>query len=183
MRPSIVELSAAVNAAFPDNTTGLITPAILRGFLQDFLNAVRPAYGIVTLTGSNVQTLGLTPQVVVFTGASDSSAAETTSTAATGSIVRDSPGTSTINFSIDLEASNGRFVTFTLYKDGAPTLWRITGNGAGAGNPVAVALTAIDYADPAATYQVFATAEIEGVSTTLANGALIVSVDPVNSYT
>lgn len=183
MRPSIVELSAAVDTAFPDNLTGLITPAILRAFPHDFLNAIRPAYGLVTLPGSNVQTLGLTPQVVVFTNSLDSSAAETTSTPATGSVARANRGTSTINFSIDLEAANGRFVTFTLYKNGAPTSWRITGNGAGAGNPVAVALTAIDYADPAATYQVYATAEINGVSTTLVNGALLVPVDPVNSCT
>ena len=181
-RPSIVELSAAVDTAFPDNTSGLITPAILRAFLHDFLNAVRPAYGIVTLPASNIQTLGLTPQVIVFTEASDSSAAETVSTAATGSVARTAKGTSTINFSMDIEAANGRFVTFTIYKNGAPTLWRITGNGGGAGNPVSVALTAIDYADPAATYQIFATAEIDGVSTTLSNGALLVSADPVNSY-
>jgi len=62
------------------------------------------------------------------------------------------------------------------------TSWRITGVGAGTGNPVGVAMTAVDYADPAAYYEIFATAEAANTNTVISNGAFILSVDPVNSY-
>jgi hypothetical protein len=183
MRKSIVELIAQATADFPDNVTGLITPAKLRAWAIDFLNSISPAYGYLSLTGPLSQTFGLTPAIVVFQTAYDSNPAETTSTIPGSSIARAEKGTSTINFTMDLETNNGRFITFTLYKNGVATPWRITGNGGGAGNPIAVALTAVDYADPAAVYDVRATAEVAGTSVTLSNGALLVSIDPVRSFT
>ena len=182
-RKSILELIAQATADFPDNVTGLITPAKLRNWAIDFLNAIAPAYGLLSLTGPLTQTFGLTPALVVFQTAYDSNPAETTSTIPGSSIARAEKGTSTINFSMDIETNNGRFITFTLFKDGVATPWRITGNGGGTGNPVSVALTAIDYADPAAVYDVRATAEVAGTSVILTNGVFLVSVDPVRSFT
>lgn len=182
-RKSIAELIAQATADFPDNVTGMITPAKLRNWAIDFLNAISPAYGYLTLTGPLSQTFGLTPAIVDFTGAYDSNPAETTSSVAANTVARAEKGTSTINFSMDIETSNGRFITFTLFKNGVATPWRITGNGGGTGNPVSVALTAIDYADPAAVYDVRATAEVAGTNVILTNGAFIVAIDPVRSFT
>ena len=182
-RKSINELIAQATAAFADNVTGNITPAALRNFCLDFLNAISPAYGYLSLVGPQNQTFGLTPVIVDFTGAYDSNPAETTSSVAANTVTRAERGTSTINFSMDMECQANRFVTFTLYKDGAPTTWRMTGNGGGAGNPVSVAMTAIDYADPAAVYSIEATCETNGTVVTLSNGALLVGVDPVRSFT
>lgn len=182
-RKSIAELIAQAIADFPDNVTGLITPAKLRQFCLDFLNAITPAYGLLTLTGPLTQVFGLTPALVVMQTAYDSDPAQTTSTVPASTVARSERGTATINFSMDIETNNGRFITFTLFKNGVATTWRITGNGGGTGNPVSVALTAIDYADPAATYDVRATAEVAGTSVTLTNGVFLVSIDPVRSFT
>lgn len=183
-RKSILELIAQATADFPDNVTGLITPAKLRTWAIDFLNAISPAYGVLRIaTGTTNQTFGLTPALFVFTSASDSDPSQTTSAVPASTITRAERGTSEINFTCDIETNNGRFITFTLFKNGVATPWRVTGNGAGAGNPVAVALTAIDYADPPAVYSIRAAAEQAGTVVTLSDAALIVAVMPVRSFT
>lgn len=182
-RKSILELIAQATADFPDNVTGLVTPAKLRNWAIDFLNSIAPSYGYLTLTGPTTQTFGLTSALVVFQTAYDSDPAQTTSVIPASTVTRAEKGTSTINFTMDLETNNGRFITFTLFKNGVATLWRVTGNGSGAGNPVSVALTAVDYADPAAVYSIQATAEVNGTSVTLSNGVLVVQIEPVRSFT
>ena len=183
-RKSVVELEAQANATIEDNLINAISPADVRQMFLDFLNAFRPAYGVLQQTGTVVQTYGATtPVKVAWNNAQDSEPSQTTSSAASGRITRSERGTAHITFTMDFEATNGRFITFTLYKNGAPTPWRITGNGGGAGNPVSVVMSAIDYADPAAFYEVFASAEVDGISTTISNGSLIVSISPVNNFT
>jgi hypothetical protein len=182
-RKSIVELEADLLTAFPDNISGAITPQVVRTYFANLLNAIRPAYGVLQKTAQQTVTLGLAAQQIQYTTDTDSDPSQTTSTAATGVIARSERGTSTLNFTMDIDAATNKFITFTLYKDGVATAWRITANGAGAGKPVGVALTAIDYADPSADYDVRATADVDGTSVTLSNGAFLVSVDPVNSYT
>ena len=182
-RKSIVELTAQAAASFPDNVTGLITPAALRTFCEDFLNAIRPAYGICQKTAPQTVNLGLTPVAIAYTTATSSDINQLTASAATGAISRYERGTATINFTMDVECATNRFITATLFKNGVATTWRITVNGAGAGNPVGMAFTAVDYADPAASYDVRLSAEAAGVSTIINNGAFLLAVDPVNSYT
>lgn len=181
-RKSIQELVAQADATIEDNTTGNVTPADVRELIKDFLNAVRPAYGYLSKPGASPQVFGLTAVKLAWTTGFDSDATETTSNATNGSIARTERGACTITFNADIEAAANRFITFTLYKDGLATPWRITGNGAGSGNPVAVGFTAIDYADPAATYEIWATAEINGVTVNVGNAALVLQVLPVNSY-
>ncbi len=183
-RKSIVELIAQATADFPDNVTGLITPAKLRTWAIDFLNAIAPAYGYLTLTGPLTQTFGLSPALVVFQAAFNSDPSQTTAAVPASTVIKVERGNVTVNFTMDFEATNGRFISFQLFKDGAATGWRTTGNGAGAGNPVGVALTAVDYSStPGAVYDIRATAEIAGVSTVMSNGALVVQVDPVRNFT
>ena len=183
MRKSFVELRAEIAAAFPDNTAGAITPAAMRTYLLDALNAIQPAYGTLARSAAAPIVANITPPVkVTWQIAADSDATQTTSNFSAGSIARAERGTSAINFTTDFEASNGRFITFTLFKDGVATPWRITGNGAGAGNPVAVALTAIDYADPAATYDVRMTAEVAATTVTISDSAMILEIVPVNTF-
>ena len=181
-RKSITELEAQATTDLPDNTSGAISPADVRQMFIDFLNAIRPAYGTLQKTTPQAISLGLTPVAFPYTTQNDSDPNQTNSSPANGQIARLARGTSTINFTMDFECTAGRFVTFTLFKNGVATLWRTTSNGGGAGNPVGVAITAVDYADPAATYEVRASAEVAATNTTLSNGAFILSVDPVNSY-
>lgn len=181
-RKSISELFAQAVADFPDNISGQITPEKLRTFCTDFLNAIRPAYGILQKTAPQTINLGLTPIALVYTTATSSDINQLTASAATGKVSRLERGTSTINFTMDIECAANRFVTATLFKNGAATSWATTMNGAGSGNPVGLSLTAVDYADPAAEYEVRMSAEQAGVSTVINNGGLILSIDPVNSY-
>jgi hypothetical protein len=182
-RKSVLELIAQANTDFADNTTGLITPAKLRQWAIDFLNSISPAYGYLTKDSPSAQVLGLTPALITTTGAYDSDPSQTTSVAANSTITRAEKGTSTFQFSANIECQSGRFVTFTIYKNGTPTTWSITGNGGGAGNPVAVALTAVDYADPAAVYSIRGTAEVNNTSVTIDNLIFLLSVEPVRSFT
>lgn len=183
-RKSINELIAQATADFPDNTGGLVTPAKLRNWAIDFLNSIAPAYGVLQITpGTLNQTLNIAPQLLVFNSAYNSDPAQTTAAVPASTVQRAEKGNSTINFVIDFECQTGRFVTFTLYKNGVATPWRVTGNGGGNGNPVAVALTAVDYADPAATYAIYASCEVNGTAVTLSNAALVVQVEPVKSFT
>ena len=182
-RKSILELIAQVNATFPDNSSGLITPAVLRAFCIDFLTAVSPAYAYMTKAAPSAQVLGLVSSLVVFSAVFDSDPAQTTTVVPASTITRAERGTSTINFTVDMECITGRFVTFTIFKNGVATPWRVTGNGGGTGNPVAVALTAVDYADPAAVYSVQATCETNGTSVILSNMGMVLAVEPVRSYT
>lgn len=181
MRKSMVELEADLQVAFPDNTEGLITPSHIRNYFLSLINAIRPGYGVLRQIADRVVAAGLTPVKMLWESKYDSTD-QTTGNFSTGEVARTERGTSTINFTTDFESQAGRFVTFTLYKNGTPTDWRVTGNGAGAGNPVAVSLTAIDFADPAATYSIYITAETAGTSVTLRSAGLLVGVDPVNSF-
>jgi hypothetical protein len=182
-RKSILELIAQATADFADNVTGNITPAKLRTWAIDFLNSISPGYSVLSAAGPLTQTFGLTPALVVFNTVQNSLPSEIVAAVPASTIVRSEKGTTTINFTADIETNNGRFVTFTLYKNGVATPWRITGNGGGAGNPIAVALTAIDYADPPATYSIQATAETAGTSVTLSQMALVAAIEPVRSFT
>jgi len=183
-RKSFAELRAEIAALILDNTTNLVEPADVRGVFLDILDAIQPAYGTLrrTVPSANI-VANITPAVkVTWEAAADTDPTQTTSNFSAGTIARSERGTSVINFTADMETSANRFITFTLFKNGVATTWRITGNGGGAGNPVAVSLTAIDYADPAATYDIRMTAEIAGTTVTLSNMALIVQLLPVNTY-
>jgi len=182
MRKSIQELIAQCDATIEDNTIGAISPADVRNLIKDILTAIAPAYGVLQKTSPQTVNLGLTPATIQYTTAHTSNPSELTASAATGSIDRTDRGTSSINFTMDIECAANRFITATLFKNGTATLWRITMNGAGTGNPVGMALAAVDYADPSAEYEVRLSAEQNGVSTIISNGALILAVDPVNSY-
>lgn len=182
-RKSITELEAQANATIEDNSTGSVSPADVRAMFKDFLNAIRPAYGVLQKTAPQTVTLGTAALPISYTSQNDSDVGETNSSPANGTITRSERGTSTINFTMDIECVANRFITATLYKDNAATPWRTTMNGAGAGNPVGMSLTAIDYADPAAVYDVRLSAEQDNVSTIISNGAFLLAIDPVNSYT
>lgn len=183
MRKAITALEAQADATIEDNTSGSISPADVRAMFKDFLNAIRPAYGVLQQTGNPSQNLGLTPTKMLWNNAQDSDINETNSSAASGRISRLERGTSSLTMSVNVACQSGRFITATIYKNGVATPWRVTATGAGNGNPVGMSVTMIDYADPAAYYEVFLTAETNATTTVVSNGAMILRVDPVNSYT
>ena len=180
-RKSFIELATQADADFPDNITGMITPAKLRNYLKDMLDAMRPAYGYLTLPGSNPLTAGLTPVIFAWTAQYDSTG-QTVSSTVSNNIARQERGTCTLNFTVDFVAPANRQLTFTLFKNGVATTWRQSAQGTGATDPVSISFTAVDYADPAATYDIRVQADAAGVSTTMSNAAFILAIDPVNNY-
>lgn len=183
MRKSINELIAQATAAFADNVTGNITPAALRNFCLDFLNAITPAYGLLRRSTSNTQTVGTTDALVVFNVAQDSDPAQTTSAVPASTITRAEKGSTEININIDVECATNREVTLTLYKDGAATPFRVTTSGRGAGSPVGVGMVAFDYSDPPAVFDLRAKTDAAGTSVIFNNGVMLLSVLPVRSFT
>ena len=125
-RKSITELIAQAAASFPDNATGAITPALLRAFCEDFLHAIAPAYGVCQKTAPQTVNLGLTPVAIAYTTATSSDINQLLASAPLGKIERLERGTSTINFTMDIECATNRFITATLFKNGVATPWRIT---------------------------------------------------------
>lgn len=184
-RKSMAELLAQVTSTLADNTVGAITPAVMRQMFSDFITAIAPAYGQLTKDTGSTQLLGTTPVKVAWSASATSDVSQVVVSAATGFIERTERGTSSITFNISADGPTGRVVTFTLYKDGAPmpVSWDTSAAMQGAGKPVACSFSAIDYADPAAEYSVWATCDTNSTSTTLSNAALVLSVVPVNSYT
>lgn len=182
-RKSMQELLTQVASTLPDNSTGTITPAVMRAMFTDFIQAIAPAYTSLQMPTANTRLMNIAPvKFGTYQTATNSDITQMVGSAVTGEVTRSERGTSTINFSADFETSNGRFMMFELYKNNVPTGWRITGNGGGAGNPVAVALTAIDYADPAAVYSIWVSCEQNSTSVTFSQVGLIIGIDPVNSY-
>lgn len=179
---SINELLAEANANFPDNNTQLITPVKLRQFCQDFLAAMAPFYGQLTLAGPSVQPQTTTPIVLVYDTAYDSNPLQSTTTVPASTIARTERGSSRINFAATFACTNNISLTFRLYKDGAPTIWKTTGVGRGAANPVSVSLVAFDYADPAPVYSMRVSSE-SAVSVTFTDLVLLLATSPVNSFT
>jgi hypothetical protein len=181
-RKSFVQLQADLTTSFPDNITGLITPAILRTYINNFLEAIRPAYGLLTRDTPNVQNLGTTDTPLVFESGSVSDVPDYTTTPATGTINRLAAGTTRLTFTTTIEGAVGRVVTASLYKNGAVTPWRVSGTLQGAGKPVDIVLVALQYDGAAAAYQMQVKADTAGTSTTFSNVDVIAETVPVNAY-
>jgi len=181
-RKSFVELTNELLTSFPDNTTGLITPAGLRAYLTNFLDAIRPAYGIISRETANVQSLGLLDTPLIFEVGSVSTVPDYTVTPASGTVTRLAAGTTRLTFTSTIDAAVGRIITVTLYKNGVATPWRISATAGGAGKPVDIALNALQYDAGAAVYQWQVRADAASTNTTFSNVDCIAETVPVNAY-
>jgi hypothetical protein len=181
-RKSFVQLQADLLTAFPDNITGLITPAILRNYLNNFLEAIRPAYGLLSRTTPNAQTLQLADAPIVFETGYVSDVPDFTTTPATGTATRLAAGSTSVNFNCSAEGTAGRIVTVTFYKNGVATSWRGSGTLGGAGKPVEIAFTALVYEGAAAAYQLQAKCDTAGTLVTFSSMDALAQTVPVNAY-
>ena len=183
-RKSMTELLAELLTSFPDNNAKFITPAILRGYFTDFINAIRPAYALLSRATGVSQSVTVAPAPLVFT-TSDVSAGlgEFTANAALGKIDRLIPGTVRFTFSADmLPASNAtRTITFTVYKDGVPTVWRQSVTTSATGVIESVSFVALIYAATPASYQMYVSIDV-ALAYTFSEMVWIAEVVPVNSY-
>ena len=181
-RKTIVELIAEIGTLFADNTSGAITPAKLRQFCTDFVDTMTPAYGALQTPGPLAATVGVTDQLMVWSSTYIAQSPEYTTDPATGKITRAQTVTSNrIVVNVDVELAANRELTATLYKNGAPTVWRSKCSGSGTGRPAILSLEAIDYSDVAANYQLYVQADVAGTAVTYSNGIFVVNAVPVRT--
>ena len=131
-RKSLSEVLAESNAFFVDNTTGIITPLLLRTWINDLIVAIRPAYGLLRQPNAN-QTVGTTYEPLVFATGELSVITDYVLTPITGSAVRTEAGITVIDFNAQVTGPNNQDCSATLFKNGAElpvsSTARLTGNG------------------------------------------------------
>lgn len=181
-RKSTNELIAQAAATLPDNVTELISAADVRLMVEDFINAIKPGYGVMYTPGPHVQVVNIAPSLLTFTNLINPNPTEVTVTPATGSILRAERGTSRITLQANMNMAANRECTITLYKNGVVQPWQIKGYGSGATQPAAVNMVAVDYADPAADYTFQVSADVNGTSVTFTNVTAVLEIVAVNSF-
>jgi len=183
-RKSMTELLAELLTSFPNQNTKFITPAILRGYFTDFIDAIRPAYALLTRDVGVAQAVTVAPAPLQFTSADVTAGlGEFTANAATGLVARNIPGTVRFTFTADLlpAVNASRTLTFTLYKDGAPTTWRQSITTTAIGITESVAFVGLIYAAAAANFQMYVSVDV-ATSFTFSAMTLVAEVVPVNAY-
>jgi hypothetical protein len=181
-RPSLSQVIARAATDFPDNSAGAITPAVLRSFISYMLSAIYPAFGYLSRIAAWTQTIGTTPVSLIYDTATLTPIVDYSLNAGAGTIVRLDPGTTAFEFTVDVAGSNGISLTFQLYKNGAPTLWKQTITMTGAANPNAFTLSGIEYSAATATYEMRVFAESAGQNVEFSNAAFIASSQVVYEY-
>ena len=180
-RKSLTQVLAEAAVAFPDNITELITPAILRAWIGDFVAAIRPAYGVLSIASSN-QAVTATPQALAMNIAQLSPVIDYVLTPATGTIVRSEPGMVRFTVSADVAAATAQTVTFVLYKNGVATAWKQSARTTGAAIVEAVSFPAMEYSNALATYQLRISSTSVG-TVTLTDVIFLAETVPVWDYT
>jgi hypothetical protein len=181
-RLSMNELLTEATTTLADNTTGEISAADVRFMFENFINAIKPAYGYLSKPVTGAVLVGTTPIALAYSSAYDSDATQTTGSAPLGTITRAEKGSSSFTFSASVDCQAGRIVTFILYKDNNPLTWSASATGGGTGKPIAVTFSGIDFSDPAGVYDVRVVCDTANTTVNIGNVAFVLKVDPVTSY-
>ena len=180
-RTSITALYNAATTTFADNAVGAITPALLRNFLHDFLDTIRPIYGGLQKSSPLAEALTTTDQPFPWTAAIAAPTADYSTVLGTGLITRTvGPAGAQVNFSIDAQAPNNSITTFVLYIDGVITPWAISNTSTSGTDLLSFAFSAVQRSNAASpTYQIRARSNGNN-SVTLSNGIFTVLDVPLN---
>ena len=65
-RKTMLALLAQADSTLADNTTGDITPAVLRTMVKDIIDSFSPGYGAANSASLTLTTLGSTPRVIPY---------------------------------------------------------------------------------------------------------------------
>jgi hypothetical protein len=105
-----------------------------------------------------------------------------TLTPATSIIQRLEHGMTEMEFNADVTGTNGTILTVTLYKDGTVTPWRVSGTLAGAGKPISISMSMIDYSGSPASYQLKVKIDTGSQSVTFTDVLFLARSLPVWEY-
>lgn len=142
-RKTVAELLAEVNANFPDNNSGAITPAIIRSFFNDVLESFGPAFAIMSRqVPTPLGVVGASPLVLANYNGIGAAQAPWAFNPPMGTLTwPDFPNAAKIDVQATLELAANDAIELELYVNGMATGYAkqaVAGEGVGAGNPVSV---------------------------------------------
>lgn len=142
-RKTIAELLAEVQANFPDNNTGNITPSVIRSFFNDVIESFGPEFAIMSRQApTNLGVVGASPVVIAPYNGVGAAQAPWAVNAGLGTLMwPDFPNAAKIDVQATLELAANDAVELELHVNGVPTGYikqAVAGEGAGASNPVSV---------------------------------------------
>jgi len=142
-RKTIAELLAEVQANFPDNNSGQITPAIIRAFFNDLIESVGPSFAIFSRQMPlPLGVVGAAPVVISDYNGIGAAQAPWTFAPLLGTLTwPEFPNAAKVDVQATLELAANDAVELELYVNGVATGYirqATAGEGAGAGNPVSV---------------------------------------------
>jgi len=148
MRKTMFDLLAQNTASFPDNTTQLITPALLRTMIKDFLDTMQPAYGIIRRIAPLVYPVTASPlRLAPFdtTGVVSSPDFSANITTGTVTVLMNSAPQKALRGTIigSVEGPVGADVTVEIYVGGSATGFLASVECTGAGKPSSFNITGI----------------------------------------
>jgi len=184
MRKSVAELLAQNTASFPDNTTGQITPTLLRTMFQDFLDSFAPAYGGFARTvPTTLPTVGTTPVVVPWqTTIAAQSPEFTAGTPAQGTVTRnDLAATTQFICQMSFSAPNNSITTVTVYINGQPSQFKASFTSGGTGDLHEINIVGVNYSTTAAVYEVRINTDVGTDSIDINSGSFLCSAVPVRT--
>jgi len=184
-RKSLKEVLTDSGIFFPDNNTGQITPTGLRTWIAELIGAISPGYAYIVRPGPTVQAMTAVPAALVFDTATvtNSGQADYTANAAAGEIVRVERGTTRLTFTADITppTNSNSNLTFTLFKNGVATVWRVSVTLTAIAVKESVSMSMIDYNSSAAIYTMHASSNANG-NYSFSEMELVAEVVPVWEY-
>lgn len=177
-RKTLSQCAVDAAALFPDNSTGLISPADLRSVVQDLLDSLNPAaamaYGAPNTATAMTATPARLPAAYFSDFFSDDPAVIEGRAGANGDIICHSAvGQLQINLDTTFHAANGVDVNFYIARNGVvlPPIARGTGTGAGDFQTIAMGWLVIDLAAND-TFTIFAATPGGAASVTIGGCAI-----------
>jgi len=182
-RKSLDEMLADLPVSFPDNITGVITPAIVRLYFDNLIKAIRPSYAILSRSAAVTQAVTTVAAPLVFTSADTSSSqGEYTANAAVGRITRLDKGVTQFQFAgnVSSPSNSPRLLTFTIYKNGVASPFQQSQQFTTAGEIVSLTFPAIQSSSTAADYDMYVKSSVNDTFT-FSNMVFIAQTIPSNT--
>jgi len=147
-RKTVAQLLAEVNANFPDNNSGAITPSVIRSFFNDVIESFGPAFAIMSRQSPlPLGVVGASPVVIPDYNGVGAAQAPWTFAPLLGTLMwPEFPNAARLDVQATLELAANDAVELELYVNGMATGYikqAVAGEGAGAGNPVSVSFGGI----------------------------------------
>lgn len=156
MRKTSDALRAEVLANFPDNTTGLITPAAVRQMFEDIIDSFTQAWGILQGSPGVATALTTTPTKLSIFDTVFATSPELAADATTDSITATLGGYFSFNVTVSMAGDNNADIELALYRDGAPTIWVSLTTTTGAANRAELTLEGFTQGNPGSVFELYA---------------------------